>query len=325
MFANRRILVTGGTGVIGRQLVKLLLHAGATIRVVSLHDHMDLDRGVEYVKGDLISRDFCADVVRGMQDVFHLASVRGSVALGRRAAADFFVKPLLLNTHMMEEARKAGVERYLFTSSICVYGPAEVFVEDRAWDEPPHPSDAFAGWAKRMGELQATAYRQQYGWERIAIVRPVNVYGPYDNFDPQTAQVVPALIGRVLAGENPLRVWGDGTAVRDFLYSEDVARGLLLALEKYACGIPVNLGSGVGYSIRQVVETILDVVGARPKVEWDTDKPTGERYRVADIGRARAVLGFEPAISLREGIARTVAWYRANIDRVGSRKMAFSA
>lgn len=272
-----------------------------------------------------MDRAFCADIARGMEHVFHLAGIRGSVGIGRRCAADFFVRNLLMNTHMMEEARKAGVERYLYTSSVCVYGPARVFVEDEAWDRPPHPSDEFAGWAKRMGELQAFAYKVQYGWDKIAIVRPVNVYGPYDDFDPRTAQVIPALIARVLGGEDPLRVWGDGSAVRDFLYSEDAALGILLAMEKYACCVPVNLGSGVGYSIREIVGAILEATGANPRVEWDPGKPGGEPHRVADTARARMALGFEPRFSLEYGVAATVRWYRENIQRLGARRTAFTS
>jgi len=321
---GKQVLVTGGTGLIGSHLVKLLLEKGARVRAISLHPPMVEHLGVEYVQGDLMDRTFCAEMVRGTQEVFHLAAVRGSVGIGLKCAADFFVKPLLMNTHMMEEARKAGVERYLFTSSVCVYAPAEVFVEDRAWDGPPDPSDAYAGWAKRMGEMQVAAYREQYGWEKVAIVRPVNVYGPGDNFDPRTAQVIPALIARVHRGDDPLKVWGDGSAVRDFLYAEDAGRGILLAMERYACGVPVNLGSGTGYSIREVVETILDVTGATPRVEWDTSKPTGEQYRVADVTRARKELAFEPKFTLREGIAETVKWYRRNIDRAHLKKTAFS-
>lgn len=318
-YAGRRVLVTGATGVIGRELVELLVGGGARVRAASLHEPVDPNPGAVYVRGDLMSRDVCAEIARGVEDVFHLAAVRGAVAVGRTHAADFFVKNILMNTHMMEEARKAGVERYLFASSVCVYAPAEVFIEDKAWDEPPHPSDAFAGWAKRMGELQASAYKEQYGWDRIAIVRPVNVYGPYDDFDPRTAQVIPALIGRVLGGEDPLRPWGDGSAVRDFLYAHDAARGMVLALDKYACGVPVNLGSGVGYAIRDVVETILDVTEATARVEWDPGKPTGERSRIADITRARTELGFEPTVSLREGVAATVDWYRRNAERPRAR------
>jgi GDP-L-fucose synthase len=323
-FAGRRVLVTGATGVIGRALVGLLVEAGARVRAASFHEPVDPHPDVEYVQGDLMSREPCATIVRGMQDAFHLAAVRGSVAVGRTHAADFLVNNLLLNTHVMEESRRAGVERYLFASSICVYAPAEVFFEDRAWDAPPHPSDAYAGWAKRVGELQAAAYREQYGWEQVAIVRPVNVYGPYDDFDPRTAQVVPALVARVLGGESPLRVWGDGSAVRDFLHCRDAARGMLQALGQGAWGRPINLGSGVGHSIREVVDTILDATGRRPPVEWDTTRPTGERSRVADITRARSEFGFAPTVSLRQGIGETVEWFRANAGRERLRWTAFS-
>ena len=323
-YAGATVLVTGATGLIGRELVRLVGAAGARVRGVARRAPIDPEIGVDYRVGDLMDRAFCADAVAGCRYVFHLAGVRGSVGLGRTKAADFFVNNLLINTHMMEEARKAGVDRYLFASSVCVYAPAELFVEDRAWEAPPHPSDAFAGWAKRMGELQASAYREQYGWDRIAIVRPVNTYGPWDNFDAATAQVIPALIARVLGGENPLKVWGDGTAVRDFLYSRDAARGMLLAFERRASCEPVNLGSGRGYSVREIVDAVLAATAAKPDVIWDTSRPSGERYRVADVTRARRELGFEPAVTLTEGVQMTVDWYRKNADRVRGRRGAFA-
>jgi GDP-L-fucose synthase len=323
-YAGRATLVTGGTGLIGRPLVRFLVEAGARVRVASLREPIDPCAGVEYVVGDLMSREFCASSVREMDYVFHLASVKGSVGLGRRCSADFFVKPLLMNTHMMEEARKADIARYLFASSVCVYPPAPVFVEDGAWAGPPQPADMYAGWAKRMGELQASAYREQYDWAPVAIVRLVNTYGPYDDFDPRTAQVIPALIARTLGGEDPLRVWGDGSAVRDFLHCRDAALGMLLALERAADATPVNLGSGVGYSVRAIVEAVVDASGLRPRVEWDTSRPAGEPYRVADIARARVRLGFEPAVGLREGIAETVTWYREHRARLGSRPAHFN-
>ena len=322
MFKGKKVLVTGGTGLIGREVVKLLVQAGASVRASCFHEPLDPEPGVEYARGDLRDPRVCASLAKDMRHVFHLASIKGSVGVGRTFAADFFVKPLLMNTHMMEESRKAGVESYLFASSVCVYAPASVFIEDRAWDAPPHPSDAFAGWAKRMGEMQAEAYKEQYGWGKIAIVRPVNTYGPYDNFDPKTALVIPALIARVLAGENPLRVWGNGEAVRDFLYCRDAAKGVLLALEKSADGTPINLGSGIGYSIREIVEAVIEASRLRPEVVWDASKATGEKFRVADITRAREKLGFNPETGLKQGIAETVKWYRENLSR--ARKVQFN-
>jgi len=171
---------------------------------------------------------------------------------------------------MMEAARQAGIERYLYTSSVGVYAPAETFHEDDVWSTFPSPHDRFAGWAKRMGELQAEAYRIEYGWDKIAIVRPAHVYGPNDNFDPENAMVIPSLINRAMGGEDPLTVWGDGTPVRDFIHARDVARGMMLMVEE-GVNEPVNLGSGSGASIRDIVEIIVANLPAPPEVVWDTE------------------------------------------------------
>jgi len=223
---------------------------------------------------------------------------------------------------MMEAARQAGVKRYLYTSTIGVYSPAEVFYEDDVWKTFPSPNDKFAGWAKRMGELQAEAYKIEYGWHNIAIVRPANVYGPYDNFDPNTAMVIPSLIKRALDGENPLIVWGDGSTIRDFIHARDVARGMLLALDK-GIGQPINLGSGVGVSIREVVEIIVSNMEIKPKVVWDTSKPSGDKKRLMDISRAKDI-GFQPTVSIEEGIKEAVDWYRENRDIVNKRYNVFT-
>ena len=253
MYKNKQVLVTGGTGMIGIQLVRLLLDQGANVRVASLDPLPSNNNDIEFIRGNLVDWEFCQKITSNMDYVFQLAGIKGSVGIGTMKAASFFVPHILMNTMMMEAARKADVQRYLYTSSVGVYHPASLFVEDEAWDGPPHHTDRFAGWAKRMGELQAEAYKTEYGWDQIAIVRPSNVYGPKDNFDPQTAMVIPALINRVAAGENPLVVWGDGSAIRDFIYSKDVAEGMLLAMEHGANCTPINLGSGEGVSIRSTI------------------------------------------------------------------------
>jgi GDP-L-fucose synthase len=323
MFKDRTVLVTGGTGMIGVQLVRLLLSQGARVRVASLDQPAHIEPGVEFRRGNLTNGWFCRQVVQGVDYVFHLAGIKGSVGIGRSRAATFFVPHLLMNTLMMEAARQAGVERYLFTSSIAVYPPADRFLEDRAWDGSPHPSDKYAAWAKRMGELQAEAYRSEYGWDRVAIVRPANVYGPYDNFDIGSAMVVPALIRRVVEGENPLTVWGDGSAVRDFVFSRDVAEGMLLAIQFGADGVPINLGSGTGVSIRELVSLILECVTNPPRVVWDDSKPGGEPVRLMDVNRAQEKLGFRATTSLREGIRQTVDWYLKSGNSTGWRYNVF--
>ena len=224
--------------------------------------------------------------------------------------ASFFVPTLTFSVNMMEAARRTEVEGYLFTSSIGVYEPADVLHEDDVWRTFPSQNDRFAGWAKRMGELQAEAYRIEYGWQKVSIVRPANVYGPYDNFNSENAMVIPSLIRRAMSGENPLVVWGDGTPTREFLYVDNAAEGIVLAAERYDDPTPVNLGSGVEITIRDLVEMIRNAVGFEGSVEWDTTKPNGQPSRWLDVSRAKQSFGFEALVSLDEGIQRTVRSYR---------------
>ncbi len=321
-YRGKRVLVTGGTGLIGRPLVELLLEAGAAVRVVSLDDPARAPEGCEFVCADLTYLDRCLEVCADIDIVFHLAGVKGSPAMTARRPASFFVPTLMFSLNMMEAARRRGVQRYLFTSSIGVYAPAEVFREDDVWSTFPSPNDRFAGWAKRMGELQAEAYRIEHGWDRVSIVRPANVYGPHDNFDPDNAMVVPSLIRRAVEGEDPLVVWGDGSPVRDFIHARDVARGMMLVVER-GVSQPVNLGSGRGVSIRDLVDFILDALPRRPAVAWDKSKPSGDRMRVMDVSRARA-LGFTPEIAIADGIRETVEWYRRHRDAAGARYNVFT-
>lgn len=322
MYKGKKVLVTGGTGLIGIPLVELLLQAGANVRVASLDDESRCPKGAEFIRGNLIHWDFCQKIVKDMDYVFHLAGVKGSPAMTSKKPASFFVPIISFNTNMMEAARQAGVKRYLYTSTIGVYSPAEVFYEDDVWKTFPSENDKFAGWAKRMGELQAEAYKIECGWDNIAIVRPANVYGPYDNFDPNTAMVIPSLIKRALDGENPLIVWGDGSPIRDFIHARDVARGMLLALENIT-GQPINLGSGVGVTIREIVEIIVNNMEIKPEVVWDVSKPSGDKKRVMDISRAKTI-GFQPMISIEEGIKEVMDWYRENRDIVNKRYNVFT-
>jgi GDP-L-fucose synthase len=309
-FTDKSVLVTGGTGLIGRPLVRLLIAAGAKVTVASLDPPSRAPAGAEFVHADL--RDFaaCESVCAGKDYVFHLAGVKGSPAVTATRPATFFVPTLMFSINMMEAARRAGVARYLFASSVGVYAPAALFREDDVWTTFPSENDKFAGWAKRMGELQAEAYKIEYGWDKISIVRPANVYGPYDNFDDENSMVIPSLIRRALSGENPMTIWGDGSPIRDFIFAEDVARGMMLMVAQ-GVSEPVNLGSGRPVSIRQLVEVIVDCLDDAPDVAWDSSKPSGDRERLMCMERARKY-GFEPQTSLAEGIAQTIDWYRGN-------------
>lgn len=312
--------MTGGTGLIGRPLVERLVREGARVRVASLDEPKGMAEDVIFRKVDLREFTNCMDVCKGMDIVFHLAGIKGSPMLNQKQPASFFVPTILFNTNMMEASRRAGVSRFLYTSTIGVYAPSQVFREDDVWKTFPSHNDRFPGWAKRMGELQAEAYKIEYGWDTISIVRPANTYGPFDNFDPKTAMVIPSLISRALRGENPLTVWGDGTSIRDFIYSKDVAEGMMLAVEK-GVNVPVNLGSGNGVTIKHLVETIVKYIPV--EIRWDKTKPKGDAKRLMDITRAEKLLGFKPKYSLERGISETIDWYMKNKSSLSRRYNAF--
>lgn len=300
----------------------MLIERGAKVRIVSLDDPSRAHPKAEFKKVNLMQIENCLAACEGIDFVFHLAGIKGSPAMTSKKPASFFVPTITFNTNMMEAARIKGVKRYLFTSTIGVYAPAEVFHEDDVWKTFPSDNDRFAGWAKRMGELQAEAYAVEYGWKDIVIVRPANVYGPYDNFDPENAMVIPSLIRRALDGEDPLTVWGDGSAIRDFIHARDVARGMILAMEK-SPGRPLNLGSGSGVSIKQIVDIVVKNLDKKPKIIWDTSKPSGDKLRLMDISRARSI-GFAPEITLEDGILETMEWFRKNKTTANTRYNVFT-
>jgi len=322
IYNNKKILVTGGTGMIGKPLVEMLIEQGAKVRIASL-DHPDRAHvQAEYQRVDLMDFNNCLKACQGMDYVFHLVGIKCSPAITSKRAATILVSFLRFNTNMMEAARQAGVERYLYTSTIGVYPPAEVFYEDDVWKGSPSRKDWYGGWAKRIGELQAEAYQVEYDWDKIAVVRPANVYGPYDNFDPDNAMVIPSLIKRALDGEDPFVVWGDGSAIRDFIHARDVAQGMMFALEKCP-GYALNLGSGTGYSIKELVEIVVNNLEKKPKVVWDISKPSGDKKRLMDISKAKA-LGWQPKISLEQGIKEVIEWYKKNKDVVNKRYNVFT-
>lgn len=310
-YKNKQILVTGGTGLIGIPLVKLLIEEeGAKVRIASLDDKTRAHPDSEFVRADLTNFENCSDVCDGMDYVFHLAGIKGSPKMVKEKPASIFDALILFNTNMLRAAKKRNVKGYLYTSTVGVYAPAEVFYEDDVWKTFPSEHDWAGGWAKRMGELQVESYRKEYGMKNLCIVRPANVYGRFDNFDPANSMVVPSLIRRAVEGENPFVVWGDGSPVRDFIHAEDVARGMLHVM-KNEYEQPVNLASGDGYTIKQLVEVIVRNLDSPVQVEWDSSKPSGDKKRLMDISRARE-LGWNPKISLEQGIKDTMEWYREN-------------
>lgn len=318
---GKRILVTGGTGMIGASVVRRLAHMGASVVSCSLDDLPAPAPGVEQVKADLSSLETCRGLTDRVDMVAHVAGIKGSIVVTRARPASFFVPLLMMNTNLLEAARRSGIGRLVYTSSIGAYSSAEVFREEEDdFDKPP--MDEYPGWAKRMAELQVRAYAAEHELDGYAVVRPCNVYGPGDNFDPANAMVIPSLMARVASGENPLSVWGDGSAVRDFAYVDDVADGIILALVKGTRGDFVNLGSGIGVTIKELVETLSGIVGC--DYAFDATKPAGYPRRVMMIDRARDWLGYAPAVGLTEGLRRTWEWYLANKDTGDKRHNYFA-
>ncbi|MDB2637596.1 NAD-dependent epimerase/dehydratase family protein [Alphaproteobacteria bacterium] len=308
MFNGKKCLVTGGSGLIGREVVNFLIAAQARVTIISL-DTVVVNASANHVYGDLTSLEFCMDQFAGFDYVFHLAGIKGSIEVTKSKPASFLVPLLMFNTNVLEASRRHKVKKLVYTSSIGAYSSAEIFVETENRDGPP--MDMYPGWAKRVAELQIQSYREQYGLD-WSVVRPCNVYGPGDNFDPKNAMVIPTLMMRIHRGEDPVVVWGDGSAIRDFAYSRDVALGTIQALKYGTRGDFVNLGSGVGYSIKQLVETMRQFVDFN--FEFDQTKPAGFPRRVMNIERAREWIGYDPKTSLRQGLEETWAWFQEHQD-----------
>lgn len=317
-FSNKNVLITGGTGLIGRQIVNILCDAGACVKIVSL-DKINVDNRARHIFGDLTNFEFCKEITKDMDFVFHVAGIKGSIEVTKSKPASFFIPLLMFNTNVLEACRINKVKKVVYTSSIGAYTSAEVFREDKNFDGPP--MDMFPGWAKRVAELQIQAYKIQYGLENFSIVRPCNVYGPGDNFDPENAMVIPSLMHRIYHKENPVVVWGDGTAIRDFAYSRDVAEGVILALHYGTNSSFVNLGSGKEVSIKELVETLNSFIDFNYK--FDITKPSGFPKRVMDISLARELIHYNPTTSLLNGLKQTWDWFVKNQGEYLERKNYF--
>jgi len=319
IFSGRHTLVSGGTGLIGRQIVSILKEAGADVTVVSL-DKINLRADVRNISGDLLDYNFCKEITKGMDFVFHVAGIKGSIDVTMKKPASFFVPLLMMNTNLLEACRLNKVQKTVYTSSIGAYPSAEIFRETDSNEGPP--MDMFPGWAKRMAEMQIKAYKIQYGLDNFAVVRPCNVYGPGDNFDPNNAMVIPSLMYRIYHKENPVVIWGDGTAIRDFAYSRDVAEGVILALYHGTNSGFVNLGSGKAISIKELVEALHSFIDFN--YTFDSSKQSGFPKRVMDISLAQKMIGYNPTTALLDGLKETWNWFMRNQDEYLKKKNYFN-
>ncbi len=305
---DRRVVVTGGSGFLGSFVVEALHQRGAAEVFVPRSKDYDL-RDIEAVRRML--HDARPNVI------IHLAAHVGGIGANRTHPAEFFYDNLMMGVPLMHEAWQRGVEKFVAIGTVCAY-PKHTpipFHEDELWNGYPEETNAPYGLAKKMLLVQAQAYRQQYGFDAVYLL-PVNLYGPRDNFDLESSHVIPALIRKCLEakqrGDDSIEVWGTGRPTREFLYVEDAAEGILLAAERYDGDEPVNLGSGMEISIRELVQLIARLTGFDGKLIFNSSKPDGQPRRCLDTSRAETLFGFRAQTSFEEGLRRTIAWYEQN-------------
>ena len=311
---GKRVIVTGGSGFLGRVIVRKLRARGAAEVIVPRKAEYDLR--FPAAVNQLLDVDTRSGPDRQPVDVLiHLAAHVGGIGANREHPAEFFYDNLMMGTHLMHESWLAGIGKFVAIGTVCAY-PKFVpvpFHEDDLWNGYPEETNAPYGLAKKMMLVQSQAYREQYGYNSIFLL-PVNLYGPEDNFDLETSHVIPALIRKGVdstrRGDSQIVVWGYGSPTREFLFVDDAAEGILLASERYDDSEPVNIGSSFEISIRDLVDTIVRLTGFGGEVVWDTTKPNGQPRRKLDVSRARTRFGFEATTSFEDGLAATIEWYR---------------
>jgi GDP-L-fucose synthase len=303
---DKKVVVTGGAGFLGSHVVKKLRGRGVTDIVVPRAKQLDLRL-----------KSACAEVVKDADIVIHLAANVGGIGYNREFPGTLFYDNLLMGVHMMEEARLAGVKKFVAIGTICAYpkfAPIP-FKEEDLWNGYPEETNAPYGLAKKMMLVQSTAYRSQYGFNSIFLL-PVNLYGPGDNFSVESSHVIPALIKKFVeakeSGARGVTIWGTGKATREFCFVNDAAEGILLATEKYNESEPINIGAGFEISINDLVEKIRRIVGYEGQVIWDTTKPDGQPRRMLDVSRAKDIFGYEATSNFDDGLKETIEWYKQN-------------
>ena len=308
-WADQSVIVTGGAGFLGSYVVNALRERGAGRVFVVRSREYDLRHE------DAVRRLF-ADVQATL--VIHMAAVVGGIGANREHPGRFFYDNLMMGAMLMEQARLAGIAKFVAIGTICAYPKFTPipFREENLWNGYPEETNAPYGLAKKMLLVQAQAYRQEYGFNSIYLL-PVNLYGPGDNFNPESSHVIPALVKKcmeaVQRGERAIEVWGDGSPTREFLYVKDAAEGIVLAAERYNDPDPVNLGSGMEISIRDLVALIAELTGFTGEIRYDPSKPNGQPRRQLDVTRAAERFGFRASTSFRDGLRETVAWYRERV------------
>lgn len=308
-WGSKKILVTGGAGFLGSFVVdRLSKEKNVNEENIRIPRSADLD---------LRKWKNCVEAVKNIDIVIHMAVKGGGIGFNRKYPGMLFYDNIIMNSQLMEAARQEGVEKFVGIGTVCSYpkyAPTP-FKEEDLWNGYPEETNAAYGLSKKMMLVQSQAYRQQYGFNSIHLLM-VNLYGPRDSFDLENSHVIPALIHKfVQATSDNLEevvVWGTGKPSREFLYVEDAAEGVLLATEKYSIADPVNLGSGKEITIRELVDLVAELTQYRGNIAWDTSKPDGQPRRCLETSKAKKEFGFQAVTSLREGLKKTIDWYKSS-------------
>lgn len=307
---DKNILVTGGSGFLGRHVVQSLVEAGANPARIATPRSKDCD---------LRSAENCQSALKGKDIAIHLAAHVGGIGLNQKKPGELFYDNLMMGVNLIHQAHCTGVSKVVVVGTICAYPKFTPvpFQEEDLWNGYPEETNAPYGVAKKALLVQLDAYRQQYGMSGVYLL-PVNLYGPWDNFNPESSHVIPALIRKLDEAkqrkDDVVAVWGDGSPTREFLYVEDAARGIVMATQHYDGAAPVNLGTNYEISIKDLVELLAELMEFEGKIHWQTDKPNGQPRRCLDTQKAEKFFGFKAQMSFREGLKRTIDWWTTHRD-----------
>jgi len=313
---NRKVLVAGGTGLIGANIVRRLLPLGATVRATKhIRPPAIIDKRIEYVDADLTNPEACKRIVYGMEYVFMVAARLYGVGRAIQTRLETVWPNILMHGQMLDASYRADVKKFLCVGSSTAYPESDKPVkEEEMYLGEPYEKYFTQGWVKRSNEKIAQIYAEKL--ERrlpTVVLRLANIYGEFDNFDLETSHMLPALVRKVVERQNPIEVWGTGNDVRDLLYVDDAVDAMLLAMEKVDTYNPINIAFGKTYTVKEVLYTIMDIEGYHPKIVFAPEKPTAIPERYIDISKAEKVLGWKPKTSLREGLKKTIEWYRRKV------------